>query len=69
MTPIEVGWIGVLSQKYTEALTLSPRMAVLLVNRAQAHSKRKDWDNVLEDCEKAVLIDSSNFKVLRSYLI
>jgi hypothetical protein len=43
-------------------------MAVLLVNRAQAHSKRNDWENVLKDCEKAVVIDSSNFKVRCQYL-
>eukprot|EP00955_Chlamydomonas_euryale_P072089 361284-Chlamydomonas_euryale.AAC.2 len=42
------GWVAPLgrSQKYTEAITLDPSMAVLYVNRAMAYRRKEDWAQV-----------------------
>lgn len=52
--------------RYTEALTLCPEWAVLLVNRAICHKLKSpaDWDAVQRDTEKALELDPQNMKVL-----
>lgn len=54
-------------QRYTEALTLCPDWAVLLVNRAQCHRKQGEWRQQESDCRRALKIDGKSMKV-RTFL-
>jgi len=54
-------------EAYTEALTLDPTWAVPLINRALCRRMRAEWNLVLEDCEKALKLDSESVKA--SYLL
>lgn len=51
--------------RYTEAHTLCPDWAVLLVNRAICHKLRSPacWSAVQQDTERALSLDPSNMKV------
>ncbi|KAK9820923.1 hypothetical protein WJX74_008208 [Apatococcus lobatus] len=50
------------AERYTEALTLCPDWAVLLVNRAQCHRKQREWRQQESDCRRALKIDGKSMK-------
>ena len=57
-------------QRYTEAITMAPDWAVLLVNRAMCQKHRERWDDVESDSRRALTLDSRSMKVqTRSALI
>ena len=50
-------------QRYTEAITMAPDWAVLLVNRAMCQKHRERWDDVESDSRRALTLDSRSMKV------
>ncbi|XP_027336884.1 E3 ubiquitin-protein ligase CHIP-like [Abrus precatorius] len=53
---------GAAIDAYTEAITLSPNVAVYWTNRAICHSKRNDWRRVEEDSRHAIELDNNSVK-------
>lgn len=49
---------------YDASLELEPRNAIVLNNRAQAHSNLGKWENALKDTGKCLAIESDNTKAL-----
>ena len=49
---------------YDASLELEPKNAVVLNNRAQAHSNLGQWDKALEDSGECLAIESDNTKAL-----
>ncbi|EJK54560.1 hypothetical protein THAOC_25800 [Thalassiosira oceanica] len=49
---------------YDASLELEPRNAIVLNNRAQAHSNLGKWENALKDTGKCLAIESGNTKAL-----
>ncbi|KAK9824312.1 hypothetical protein WJX72_009356 [[Myrmecia] bisecta] len=56
------GKYGAALERYTEAITMSPGWPVPWLNRALCHKKRGDWQKVMDDCHKALLLDSHSLK-------
>ncbi len=40
------------SEKFTQAIALTPDNHILFSNRSAAHASKLDWDNALKDAEK-----------------
>lgn len=53
---------GAAIDAYTQAITLCPNVPVYYTNRALCHLKRNDWEEVEEDCRRAIKLDSSTVK-------
>ncbi|KAK9944665.1 hypothetical protein M0R45_010225 [Rubus argutus] len=56
------GKFGAAIDKYTEAITLCPKVSVLYTNRALCHLKRNEWARVEEDSRNAIQLDSNCVK-------
>ncbi|CAK0784570.1 hypothetical protein CVIRNUC_007774 [Coccomyxa viridis] len=53
---------GAAAERYTEAITMAPDWAVLLVNRAMCQKHRERWDDVESDSRRALTLDPRSMK-------